>query len=136
MTISPEQLAKSGSEHGHQVALFCQANRHIEQWPELKWMFAIPKGGERNPIVAANLKAEGVKSGVSDICLPCARKGYHGFFIEMKKPSVKPKKSTSKGAASDNQLEFGAAVTENGYLFCVCYDWTEAWGRICWYMGE
>lgn len=135
-TIGPEELAAPNSEHAHQVALFCQINRHIKVWPELKWVFAIPNGGERNPVVAARLKNEGVKSGVSDICLPIARRGYHGFFLEMKKPSLRPTRDTSKGAASDNQLEFGEAVTKNGYLFSVCYNWMDAWERISWYMGE
>jgi hypothetical protein len=30
------------------------------------------------------LKAEGVRAGVADLCLPAARRGYHGLYIEMK----------------------------------------------------
>ena len=63
---------------------------------ELKWMFAIPNGGYRNPREAANLKRQGVKAGVSDIFLPLPTDKYHGLFIEMKvhpnKPYLKNKK--------------------------------------------
>lgn len=129
--MNPADLAKPDTEHAHQVALFCQAAKYIDLWPELEWMYAIPNGGERNIIVAGRLKAEGVKSGISDVCLPCARKGYHGFYIEMKKPDVI---NTKNGGASANQLKFGAHLTTQGYLFTICHSWIEAWERILWYL--
>jgi len=54
--------------------------------PELKLAFAIPNGGHRHISVAIGLKNEGVKAGVPDIFIPVARNGYHGIFIEMKRP--------------------------------------------------
>jgi hypothetical protein len=117
--MNPETLAKPNTEHAHQVALFCWAAQNTTKYPELKLMFAIPNGGERNVIVASRLKAEGVKSGVSDIFLPTARCMYHGLFLEMKKPGQ------LKGE-SDNQKEFGVGVTNQGFLY-VCRDsWTSA----------
>jgi hypothetical protein len=123
--MTPEQLAKPGTEHAHQVALFCWISYQIHKWPELKWMFAIPNGGERNPVVAARLKAEGVKSGVSDLCLPVSRLGYHGLYIEMKKP---------KGKESENQIEYGAFLAEQGYFYRCCDHWDKAAKLIEWYM--
>jgi len=41
------------------------------------------KGGWFSP-TAQKLKKEGVKRGIPDIFLPCARGGSHGLFIEMK----------------------------------------------------
>ena len=41
---------------------------------------------------AANLKKEGVKRGVPDICLPVSRGKYHGLYIEMKAGKNKPSK--------------------------------------------
>lgn len=119
MTITPESLAKAGSEHAHQCALFCWAalKEQQDRWPELDLMFAIPNGGERNPKVAAQLKAEGVKSGVLDIFLPVARGGFHGLFIEMK---IKGNK------ASDNQCMFASNVNYQGYQIALCYSWLEA----------
>ena len=102
--MNPADLAKPGTEHAHQVALFCWLASQTANHPQLKWVYAIPNGGERNPIVASRLKAEGVKSGVSDICLPFSKQGYHGFYIEMKKP---------KGKESPSQIEFGKFLAEN-----------------------
>ncbi len=100
--------------------------------PELKWIHHIPNGGSRGndvrsqQIRGARLKAEGVRSGVSDICLPVKRGNCSGLYIEMKKPSLKPKRPTSKGGCSDEQIEFGAFVQSQGFGFVVCYTWLEA----------
>ena len=123
--MTPEQLAKPGTEHAHQVALFCWLASQLAAYPEVKWVYAIPNGGERNPIVAARLKAEGVKSGVSDICLPFSRQGYFGFYIEMKKP---------KGKESPTQIEFGAFLKSQNYLYTMCDDWEKARDCITWYL--
>jgi hypothetical protein len=126
--MTPEQIAAPNTEHAHQAALFCWSNTVQDQWPELKWMYAIPNGGERGAATAGRLKAEGVKSGVSDICLPIPRKGYHGFYIEMKKPGQ------LKGE-SKNQKDFGAFVIVNGYLYRCIDNWLDAKKSIEWYMG-
>lgn len=123
--MTPEQLAKCGTEHGHQTALMCWAHQNLELYPELVWLFAIPNGGQRQAIVAARLKVEGVRSGVSDLMLPTARRGYHGFFLEMKKP---------KGKESDSQKQFGAHLGKQGYLYG-CFDhWTKARDALLWYL--
>lgn len=128
MAITPESLAKANTEHAHQVALFCWAAINREKYPELEWMFAVPNGGLRDRITAARMKAEGVRSGVSDIFLPAARKGHHGLFIEMKKPGE------LKGE-SDRQKEFGAHVGNQGYYYVVCDHWEKARDIIEWYLG-
>ena len=129
--MKPEDIAKAGTEHAHQTALFCWSKQK-KQWPELEWMFAVPNGGERNIAVAGRLKAEGVKSGVSDVMLPAARRGYHGLFIEMKKPASEIRKA---GKESTKQKEFGAFVKEQGYFYIVCFDWMSAARIVAWYMG-
>ena len=75
----------TAKEHDEQGSLFQWAGIAVFKYPELNCMFAIPNGGLRNPVVARKLKAEGVKSGVSDIFLSVARGGYHGLYIEMKR---------------------------------------------------
>lgn len=119
--ISPETLAKRGTEHGHQAALFCWAAS--TGWPELKWLHAIPNGGERNPIVAANLKAEGVRSGVFDVFLPLTSGRYAGFYIEMKRPGRQNQKN---GGLSDDQVLFQKWATDHHYHTAICYSWEEA----------
>ena len=59
-------------EHDQQVLLF----RWASHYRELDCMYAIPNGGHRDVRVAARLKAEGVKAGVPDICLPIPRDGH------------------------------------------------------------
>lgn len=134
--MTPEDLAKSGTESGHQRALFMWSGQQLPTWPELLWMYAIPNGGGRSAAQGNTLKAEGVKGGVSDVCLPIARKGYHGFYIEMKKPgdpTVKPK--IAPGKESEDQKKFGAFLHEQGYLYRCCFTWEEARDSIIWYMG-
>lgn len=133
--MTPEQIAKSGSESSHQIALFAQCAYHVGKYPELRWFHAIPNGGLRSKVTAGKLKAEGVKSGVSDTLLPVKRSCYSGLYIEMKKPSLRPVKATSKGGVSDDQQEFGEFVTKQGFYFAVCYDWQEAWNCLMWYLA-
>ena len=72
------------SEHDEQATFFAILERNEKQFPFLKWVFAIPNGGHRHPATARRLKAEGVKAGVHDVCIPIPRKDYHGAFIEFK----------------------------------------------------
>lgn len=110
------------SEHAEQVAFFrwlaLQSNAH----PEFLLAFAIPNGGYRRTITAAQLKAEGVKAGVPDVMLPVPRGEWHGLFIEMK--------STAKSArVSAQQTLWIAALREQGYRVDVCRGWDEARDR-------
>ena len=117
--IKPEQIAKSGSEAAHQKALFCWAALPgiRLRFPELEFMFAVPNGGTRNKIEAANLKAQGVKSGVPDIMLPVPRGMMSGLWIEMKVGKNKP---------SEAQLKYQCYLRHCGYVSEVCYSWIEA----------
>lgn len=131
--MTPEQLAKSGSEDGEQTAVFSyirdQINLSREGWDLLEWAFAIPNGGSRGStkkdamIVGARLKATGVKAGVSDIFIPIPRHNLAGLFIEMKKS---PEHGGKPGDASAKQIEFGEAMMTNGFGFVICCGWREA----------
>jgi len=136
--MKPEQIAKAGTEHAHQAALICWASTHPVWKQQLRWMFAIPNGGDRNRAVASRLKAEGVKSGVVDVFLPVPVRWskldnvhddcfYHGLWIEMKKPDQKNKKN---GGMSDNQVEFMGAMDACGYKCVLCHSWLEASAEI------
>lgn len=117
--MTPEQLAKSGSERAEQTALFAWAAIEARQAPELKLMFAIPNGGERNIIVATQMKAEGVRRGVPDILLPVRRTIYSGLFIEMKKRG-------KKADTSPEQKWYLSELKTQGFACVVCDSWTEA----------
>lgn len=87
-----------------QAALFRWMQvRHPLAW---KLAYHVPNGGHRVKAVAAKLKAQGVKAGVSDICLPMARGGWFGLYIEFK--------ATPPHAApvSDSQTAFLMAVEQ------------------------
>src|SRR5690606_24999959 len=71
--------------------------------------YHIPNGGYRNPIEAAKFKRMGVKSGVPDICIPMARKGYHGLYIELKR--------VSGGKLSTTQTEWRDKLLREGYIW-------------------
>ncbi len=128
--VTPEQLAKPHTEHAEQVALFAWAA--MSGIPELKWMHAIPNGGERNPIVAGRLKSEGVRSGVHDVFLPVTCGVYAGLYIEMKKPGREREKN---GGMSDDQVEFRDFATAHHYKCVLCYSWEQAAAEIKVYIG-
>lgn len=88
--------------------------------------FHIPNGGSRNKAEAANLKRQGVKAGVPDLCIPVARCGYHGLYVEMKAP---------KGRVSERQAEWIALLREQGYAAYVCHGAGNAIALIDLYMG-
>jgi hypothetical protein len=130
--MNPEQLAKGNSEHGHQVALFAWMAQNFDKYPQLKLCFAIPNGGERNKAVAANLKAEGVRSGVPDIFLPAAIDRWHGLFIEMKRPKTP---TQTAGTLSSEQKIWIPALKELGYGVVVAYTWEQARDFILQYLN-
>ncbi len=94
---------------------------------KILFYFAIPNGGSRNPIEAKNLKLEGVRAGVSDICVITRDKV---IFIEMKKRAKilkSGKKSTAGIKISDSQKEFIELVTQNPNIKArICYGFNEA----------
>lgn len=110
---------EGATEHSHQVAVFAWAT----SYEDLRWLFAVPNGGDRDAITAGKLKAEGVKAGVHDIFLPLCRAGYKGLFIEMKKPE---RRKQEKGGLSDVQIEFGNHASRQGYKVHCCYHWRDA----------
>ncbi len=111
------------TEQQIQIALF--------QWAAAKRInsiFAIPNGGSRNKIEAANLKRAGVKPGVPDIFMAIASRGYHGLWIELKR--------NSKCKASLEQTEWIKRLNASGYYATVCYGLYESIKIIEWYFGE
>jgi len=157
--LTPWQYAKPGcSEHASQTALFvwCKmAERYgitvaddprayenkayaekLAKDPvvQLKWLFAIPNGGERSPSVAAAMAAEGAKKGVADVFLPVAVCGDNGFglFIEMKKEIYRKHKDCGR---SQQQLDFAADMLNAGYDYKLCFTWLEARDCLLNYLG-
>lgn len=118
---------KTLSEHDEQCALIEWRDRFASHYPPLARLFHIPNGGKRDQATAARLKAEGVTAGVPDLCLPVARQGYHGLYIEMK---------AAGGRVSSEQRQWLAAAAADGYMAVVCRSWPEAARIIARYLGE
>lgn len=106
------------SEHVEQKALFAWAKLASTTHPDLRLLYAIPNGGKRSKAVAGKLKAEGVKTGVLDTCLPVARGGFHGLYLEMKR--------RKGGKVSADQKRWVEDLRAEGYSAVVCRGWDEA----------
>lgn len=116
------------TEAQEQKLLFDWAGYMIHRWPELALMHHCPNGGSRNAIEAHNLRLQGVKAGIPDIFLPCARKGFHGLYIELKR--------RQGGKVSYPQKRMLAALAEQGYRCEICHGADEAISVIQEYMDE
>lgn len=116
------------TEDQEQATLFQWADAMSGKYPQLRLLYHIPNGGLRNKTVARHLKAQGVKSGVPDICLPVAQHGYHALYIEMKRR--KGNKTT------ENQNLWIKALNEQGNLAVVCYGNEQARNIIERYLGR
>lgn len=110
------------SEHEEQAALIQWAKIYEHTYPVLRLLYAIPNGaklpfskklgGARFSSEGRKLKDEGLKKGVSDLCLPVARGGYHGLYLEMK---------AMDGKLSADQKEWVKLLMQEGYLALAAY---------------
>ena len=99
----------------HEIQVSC-VNYFRLRYPK-GLIFSIPNGGQRNVIVAAKLKAEGVLSGVPDLCIPISKKGFHGLYVELKNGKA--------GKVSDNQTTIMSKLQSEGYQCEVCRSFDE-----------
>ena len=76
---------------------------------------------------AMYLKASGVRPGVPDICLPCARGGYHALYIELKR--------RKNGQVRPTQREMILRLEALGNAAVVCRGADEAIRTIEWYLS-
>jgi hypothetical protein len=112
-------------EEREQIALFDWARlQFMPAAPDIQpgakiadYLYAIPNGGRRNPREAARLKQAGLKPGVSDICLPVARGGYNGLWIELK---------TGKNTLTPEQALWLRRMSHAGFLALMCRGWVNA----------
>lgn len=120
----PRIQLTSNTEDKHQMALFTWVEQVRARLPELKLLHHIPNGGERNEIVAKKLKAMGTKAGVPDLCLPVARGGFFGLYIEMKRPAG-PGDSRA-GTTTPKQRQWIEDLRGQGYRVEVAFGWEQA----------
>jgi len=130
--LTPEELARPGTEQANQIALFAWASTAQAIYPQLRWLHAIPNANSHRMV------AEGVRSGISDIYLPYPKFDndiecwYHGLYIEMK---TEKRRNQKNGGLSDDQIEFIDYAERVGYKCEVCYSWEEARDKIKEYLN-
>ncbi len=106
------------SESVEQQRLFMWARMEEGRFPELKWLHHIANEGKRSRAAGGRLKAEGLKKGVPDICLPIPRGEYHGLYVELKR---------QKGSTpTAEQCDWMDGLNEQGNCVCWCRGWEAA----------
>lgn len=145
--MTPDQIAKSGTEHAHQCALFAAiALAHPLTGPShpLHWLYAIHNKGHGDAVRGAHARAEGVKAGVPDTFLPIPiiRRGadasfyenWYGCYVELKVPAHATHKN---GNCSPDQIKWIIALRLQGYYVNVCFGWGDAFATFNAYLrGE
>ena len=97
------------TESVEQQCLFRWAAFQSGRFPELALLYHVPNGGSRKKAEAGRFRAEGVKAGVPDLCLPVARGGFHGLYIELKR-----------------QKAWLSNLEKQGYFVALCKGWEAA----------
>lgn len=106
------------TESAEQQLLFQWARMQSGKYPELMLLYHIPNEGKRSHKTGARLKAEGLKTGVPDICLPVARGGHHGLYIELKR--------VKNSRVTEDQMRWLEDLARQGYVAAVCRGADEA----------
>ncbi len=113
-------------ESVEQKTLMQWARFNLTMHPELKLLYHIPNEGLRSYRTGRELKAQGMKSGVPDICLPVPRGKYAALYIELKR--------RKGGKVSDTQQEWISDLNKAGNRAVVCKGWEEAAEEIIKYL--
>ena len=99
------------TEWQEQVAVFQWRMWAQKEEPSLRLLFASLNGVRVSIGLAHKMKQSGMVSGVPDLILPCARNGYFGLFIELKREK--------RGVVSDAQEQFIRDLRAEGYFVAV-----------------
>lgn len=148
--MRPAQFAKSGKEHGEQVAVFAWAaiarqygftrarewmndthsgnaigpNVHREPVPELRWLHAIPNGGSRGD-TARSRAIRGAQLKAEGV-----RVGIADIFLPVARVGwhglYLELKRGKGGVRSEAQIEFGNYCANAGYAHRFCAGHAEA----------
>jgi len=96
--------------------------------PDALMAYAIPNAAKRGPALAAIMKAEGMKAGVPDVCIPVPRNGHHGLYIEMKR-------SDGGAGPTEEQACWIRGLSAHGYRAEVCKGFESARRVVVDYLG-
>ncbi len=108
---------RQAPEFQQQCALFNWSALFSRTYPELKLLRGSMNGVKLTAAQAGKAKAAGMLKGEHDVTLPVRRGRYIGLSIELKHGDNRPTKE---------QLDYGAALEEEGWFVTYCWSWTEA----------
>lgn len=111
-----------------------------QKWADGKladYLHHSPNGGARSGREGANFKRMGTKAGFPDLFLFIPHGGYHGLFIELKRPKGRTKdgKTRQAGKVSEHQQTMIDRINAQGYKAVVAYGANEAIDEIRSYLG-
>ena len=112
-----ECIKSSEGEEQQKLFRWASIASNLLHYEGLELMFHVPNEGKRTRYSGGKMKAEGLKKGVADVCLPVPRGSYHGLFFEMK---------YDKNKLTEEQERFLKGVKAQGYATWVCYSAEEA----------
>lgn len=121
---SKEKRVYDNEEARMQTEFFRQVPLFFPRLPD-KLLFAVPNGGSRHKIEAANMKRQGVKAGVADVILQIPKKGFASLCLEFK---------TKTGRQSKEQREYQKQVEMAGSKYVVVRSVEEAIGEMRMYL--
>ena len=119
---------RSDVEHEMQVAQIEWTEWQGQLWPELLSIFAVPNQGKRSISGYGHMKAEGLKTGQWDLCLPVARHGFGSLFVENKTLDLK------KSKLSSEQINRGKILEAAGNLCYVIREFEHFKNLVTWYL--
>ena len=119
-------VRENPTEHVEAVRFWRMVTLHEARHPEPLNLTHVPMGGKRHRVVAAKLKAEGVRAGYPDYLLDVPRGEYHGWRCELKAVGE---------YAEPHQKAWHERLRAQGYRVDVCRGWEEAWRALCAYLG-
>ena len=117
---------KTEATEQRRIIAYCQSMSAYNE--DYKMIYHIPNEGKRKERTGSNLKREGMKKGVPDLCIAVPKFNLHGLYIELK--------LDSKKKISEEQIEWIEDLRKRGYAATVCYGADEAMTLITAYINE
>lgn len=100
------------TEEQAQTKVFDWAEWNTKKYEQLKLMYHPANEGKRTQAAGARLKRQGLKNGVSDICLPVRNGTYSNLYVELKVGKNKP---------TPDQIEFVEDINRFGGFGLIVY---------------
>lgn len=99
----------------------------------INFVIAIPNGAhlagdeKRRGVQMAHLQKQGLRAGASDLFIAYPAHGYHGLFMEMKRPRRDFKTAAdAERAVTEEQVKFMAYMRQAGYRTVIAFGFDEA----------